>query len=104
MSSASHNYPPCTRCGSTDVLPFEDDTPVKDDSTLFFILLSIALLIVGYVLFIVSSFFLFPLAVFIAIFIITRIINTHLADKKKRDTVGKIQDYVCLDCGGFFKK
>ncbi len=102
MTAAPH--PPCAHCGSENVLPFEDDTPYKGDTTLFIILLSAFLVITAYVLLVFTSALYFPIVVFIAIIVTTRMINKHQADRKKRAELGIQRDYMCLDCSRFFRR
>jgi predicted membrane protein len=101
MSAAERSHPPCIHCGSPNVLPFEDDAPYKGDDTLFLVILSAMLVITGYILFVLSTYLMFPIVVFLAIILITRIINKHHRERKVEVT--KEHDYVCLDCGKFFK-
>lgn len=100
MSPTSGEYPTCTHCGSSNTLPFEDDSPLRGDDTLFMIFLSIALIMSAYFLFVLSSYILFPLVVFLAIILITRMINKRHHHTKPKVT--RTHDYVCLDCSSYF--
>lgn len=96
------HYPLCTRCGSDDVLPFEDESAGEEDSLVFLILLAVVLLFMAYVFFLISTYILFPLSVFVGIIVITRAINKRYNTPKKRK-LHRLRNYVCLECGGFFK-
>ncbi len=94
--------PTCTHCGSDNVLPFEDEEPQKSDPTLFLVLLSAFLVITGYFLFMITSYLYFPLVVFAAIIVTTRLVNKRERQQKIVKHVEK--NYVCLDCSQFFRK
>jgi len=89
----------CPHCGSNDALPFEDDTPVKTDGTIFIILSTGALLFIGYSFLLISAYLFFPGVVFLSIIIATRWINRRDRVKKGRPVA---HDYMCAECGGFF--
>ncbi|UCH95410.1 MAG: hypothetical protein JSV88_00810 [Candidatus Aminicenantes bacterium] len=95
-------YPPCPYCGSENVLPFEEEEKSQSDPTLFIVIVLAVSLIVGYFLFMLSSYLTFPLIVFVAIIISTKLINKQDREKKPEKPVEK--DYMCLDCSGFFRK
>jgi hypothetical protein len=103
MSPVDGQLPPCTHCGSTNVLPFEDDSPATGETTFFIIILSLVLLVTAYFLFVVSSYLYTPLVVFIAIIVITRLINKHQGERKSRAVVLKEWDYMCLDCNSTYR-
>jgi len=98
----SHFYPPCPYCGSDNVLPFEDEDRPRSDATIFIIIVSALGLIIGYFLFMVSSYLTFPLVVFAAIIISTKLINKRDREKKVEEHI--VRDYMCVDCSGFFRK
>lgn len=98
------SIPDCILCGSDNVLPFEDDSPAQSDTTLFLVILSAVLVIMGYILFVISSYLFFPLVVFVAIIVTTRLINKQYVDQAKKALLAVPKDYICLDCNGFFKK
>jgi hypothetical protein len=103
MSPVEGQLPPCIHCGSTNVLPFEDDSPAKNEATLFIIVLSTVLMVTAYFIFVVSSYLYTPLVIFIAIIIVTRLINKHQGDRKKRAEVVEEWDYMCLDCSRSYR-
>jgi hypothetical protein len=95
-------YPSCPHCGSGNVLPFEEDEYRGSDPTLFIIILLAVALILGYFLFMISSYLTFPLVVFVAIIISTKLINRHQKQHKVEKQVER--DYMCIDCSNFFRK
>lgn len=90
----------CPHCGGDNALPFEDDSPAKEDGTIFIILAAGALLFLGYILLLISTYVFFPGVVFISIIVTTKLINKREREKKKEAAVP--HDYMCLDCGGYF--
>lgn len=92
----------CTHCGSDNVLPFEDEEGLKSDATFFIVLLSAFLIVIGYILFVISSYVFFPFVVFIAIIVTTRMINKRDREQKTAKPIEK--DYMCLDCSRFFRR
>lgn len=99
---SNQSYPHCPHCGSDNVLPFEDEERTQSDATLFIIIVLALALMVGYFLFMISSYLTFPLVVFVAIIISTKLINKQEGQKKVEKHVEK--DYMCLDCSRFFRK
>lgn len=99
---SNHSYPPCPYCGSDNVLPFEDEERSQGDATLFIIIVLALALIIGYFLFMISSYLTFPLIVFVAIIISTKLINRQERDRKVEKKIER--DYMCVDCSGFFRK
>lgn len=99
---SNHFYPPCPYCGSNDVLPFEDEERPQSDPTLFIVIVLALAIIIGYFLFMISSYLTFPLIVFVAIIITTKLINKQ--ERKKKVEKYKVRDYMCVDCSGFFRK
>ena len=99
---SNHSYPPCPYCGSDNVLPFEDEERSQSDATLFIIIVLALALIIGYFLFMISSYLTFPLIVFVAIIISTKLINRQERERKVEVHIEK--DYMCVDCSGFFRK
>jgi hypothetical protein len=99
---SNHSYPPCPYCGSDNVLPFEDEEQSRSDPTLFIIIVVALALIIGYFLFMISSYLTFPLIVFVAIIISTKLINKQDREKKVENHIER--DYMCIDCSGFFRK
>lgn len=91
----------CPHCGSDDILPHETEEGYKDDYSLFIIILAALLLIVGYFLFVVSSYIYFPAFIFIAVFVSALFINRSEKQQKKAAEVEK--DYICLNCDKNFK-
>ena len=101
MSNSS--YPSCPHCDSENVLPFEkEERSEGDDSTLFIIIVLALGLFIGYFLFLISTYLTFPLVVLVGIIISTKLINKQEGEKKvEKPPEG---DYMCVDCGGFFRK
>jgi hypothetical protein len=99
---SNHSYPPCPYCGSDNVLPFEDEDRMQSDPTIFIIIVLALALIIGYFLFMISSYLTFPLVVFVAIIISTRLINKRDREEKVEKHI--VRDYMCVDCSGFFRK
>jgi hypothetical protein len=99
---SNHSYPPCPYCSSDNVLPFEDEERSQSDATLFIIIVLALALIIGYFLFMISSYLTFPLIVFAAIIISTKLINRQEKDRKVETHIER--DYMCVDCSGFFRK
>ena len=62
--------PHCPFCYSENVLPFEDDSKKNDTDSLPLILISALILVVGYFVFIISTYLFLPLVVFIAIVVL----------------------------------
>lgn len=91
----------CPHCGAHNALPFEDDSPSKSDATLTLILITSILLFIGYILLMISTYLFFPGVVFISIIITTRLINRR--EKEKKESIIIPRDYMCLDCGEFFR-
>ena len=99
---SDQRYPACPQCGSDNVLPFEEETKAQGDATLFIVIVLAMGLIIGYLLFMISVYLTFPLVVFAAVVISSKFINRSEGKKKVEKPVEK--DYMCLDCGGFFRK
>jgi hypothetical protein len=99
---SNHSYPPCPYCGSDNVLPFEDEERSQSDTTLFIIIVMALALFIGYFLFMVSTYLTFPLIVFVAIIISTKLINRQEKERKVEKHIER--DYMCVDCSGFFRK
>ena len=97
---SNRNFPPCPHCGSDNVLPFEEEEKAQSDATLFIVIVLALVLIIGYFLFLISSYLTFPLVVFAAIIISSKLINRQGKEKKVEPHV--VKDYMCLDCSGFF--
>ncbi len=97
-----HSYPSCPYCGSDNVLPFEEEERPRSDPTLFIIIVLALALIIGYFLFMISTYLTFPLIVFAAIVITTKLTNKQERGKKVEKHI--VRDYMCVDCSGFFKK
>ncbi|MCP5048504.1 MAG: hypothetical protein GY940_15145 [bacterium] len=99
----AESLPFCSHCGSGNVLPFEDDSHTGGDTTLFIAMLAAVLVLCGYLLFVVTSYLYYPVVVFIAIIATTKLINKH-QEERKQVQLRREADYMCLDCGGFFRK
>jgi len=99
---SNHSYPPCPHCGSDNVLPFEEEGRSGNDATFFVIIVLAVALIIGYFLFMISTYLTFPLIVFVAILISAKLINKQEGGKKAAKHIER--DYMCVDCSGFFRK
>lgn len=91
----------CPYCSSDNVLPFEDEGDYKRTYSFYIIILSALVLIIGYLIFLFSSYIFFPVVVFIAIIITTKTINKREREKKKVIQIEK--QYICLNCNSNFK-
>jgi predicted membrane protein len=91
----------CPHCGSDDILPHEIEEEHKDDYSLFIIILAALLLIIGYFLFVVSSYIYFPAFIFIFVFLSALFVKRSEKQQKKAAEVEK--DYICLNCDKNFK-
>jgi len=96
------DYPDCPHCGSANVLPFEDEEKTKGDATLFIVIVLALALIIGYLLFMISVYLTFPLVVFAAIIVSSKLINRSEGKKKVEKKIER--NYMCLDCSSFFRK
>ncbi|NIM15156.1 MAG: hypothetical protein GTO45_24595 [Candidatus Aminicenantes bacterium] len=68
----------------------------------FIVFLSAFLSITGYLIFMISSYIFFPAVVFLSIIITTRMLNRREKQQKAMEDVER--NYMCVDCGVFFKK
>ena len=95
-------FPQCPHCGSDDVLPFEEEgKESKTDASMFIVIVSALVLIFGYFFFAISSYIYFPLFIFGLIAVATRFVRN--SETVKRKTRKKPRDYMCVECGGFFR-
>jgi DNA-directed RNA polymerase subunit RPC12/RpoP len=90
----------CPYCNSTEILPFEDEEDYKFDYSLWVGIFSGILLIAGYFFFMVISYLTFPLIVFSAVIISSRLVNKRVF--RRKDTNEEVY-YVCLNCRENFK-
>ncbi len=90
----------CAHCGSEDVLPYEDDEPVSGDYSIWVIMITGVLLLLGYFTFMVSTYLYFPAAIFIFIIISAWVVNRSDERNKKKVVVEK--DWLCLECDRSF--
>jgi uncharacterized membrane protein YfcA len=95
-------YPACPECGSDDALPFEEENRNTGDPSMWIVVVSALIILGGYFLFALSSYLYFPLFVFILIVVVTRAVNRSEGRRKKKRRT-KPQDYMCVDCGAFFR-
>ncbi len=91
----------CPYCGADDILPFENEEDYSNDYSFFIILLAAILVIAGYLLFMVSTYLYFPVAIFIFIIISAKMVNRKDERKRKKKLVEK--DFLCVECGETFK-
>jgi hypothetical protein len=101
FETAAETPPVCPRCDSEAVLPFEDEETTQTDTTLFFVILSAFLVLTGYFLFMISTYVFFPVVVFISIIVTTRMLNRKEKHRKAMRDIER--NYMCTDCGEFFK-
>ena len=95
-------FPPCPHCGSENVLPFEEEEKAQSDATLFIVIVLALALLIGYILFMISSYLTFPLIVFVAIIVSSKLINRQQGENKVE--IHDEKDYMCLECSGFFRR
>jgi len=91
----------CIYCGSENTLPFEEEHKVKSDPSLLIIMITALSLLAVYFAFIITSYLYFPIIVFIAIIISTRIINRKA---KKKTSVESEKNFICLSCNRTFSR
>ncbi len=93
----------CPFCGSANILPFEDDSASDSDLPVFIVILTALIVVALYLAFVVASYMYFPVVVFIAIIISTRIINRQ-EKKPQRKILPAGRDFICLSCNSDFKR
>jgi len=93
----------CPFCGSANILPFEDDSGNDNDLPVLVIILTALTVVALYLAFVVASYMYFPVVVFIAIIISTRIINRQ-EKKPERELLSARRDFICLSCNNNFNK
>jgi len=91
----------CPRCGSTNILPFEDDGIEPHNHPVWIGIAAGILLIGGYFLFMIISYLTFPLIVIAGILISSKFINLRFL--KKPADPQKSREYICLDCSQNFR-
>jgi len=92
----------CPYCKSDNVLPFEEESKGPVNESLF-IIIFLALAILGaYFLFVISSYLFFPAVVFAFIILASYFINRQDKKKKKKAVVHVPGEYICLDCSNDF--
>ncbi len=92
----------CPHCGSDDVLPFEDESSHKSETSFSTVLIVAVVIVLGYITLIVTSYIFYQLAIMGALILIAWQINRYKGTKRKRHDRSAI-DYMCVDCGKFFK-
>ena len=93
----------CPYCRSENVLPFEDDNKISSDLPVIITILTALFILALYFAFVVTSYMYFPVVVFIAIILATRVVNrTEKSRRKKHVAVNK--DYICLSCNNSFSR
>ncbi len=90
----------CPSCGSTEVLPHEEDEREDTRQTFTLILLSAFSLFGAYILFLLSAYLFFPGVVLISIYFFSRIMNER---ERRMTVVYRARDFICLKCGTSFE-
>jgi len=92
----------CPHCKSDNVLPFEEESRGPANESLF-IIIFLALAILGaYFLFVISSYLFFPAVVFAFVILSSYLINRQDRKKKKKTTAHVLKEHICLDCSNDF--
>jgi len=93
----------CPFCRSENILPFEDDNEEQSDLPVIIIILTALIILALYLAFVVTSYMYFPIVVFIAIILTTRVVNrTEKRGKNKITVVNR--DFICLSCNNSFRR
>ncbi len=93
----------CPYCSSENVLPFEDDSREQSDLPVVIIILTALAILALYFAFVLTSYMYFPLVVFIAIILTTRVINRQ--DKSGKQMIIKAKgEFICLNCNTSFSR
>ena len=90
----------CPYCRSHNILPYEDDSGEQSDLPVIIIILTALFLLALYFAFVLTSYMYFPVVVFIAIILTTRVINRQ--ERRKKETVKVKGEYICLNCDSSF--
>jgi|GEM_PF-1117487 len=93
----------CPFCRSENVLPFEDDNKDPSDLPVIIIILTALFVLALYFAFVVTSYMYFPVVVFIAIILTTRVVNRTEKSRRKKH-VAKNRDFICLSCNNNFSR
>jgi len=93
----------CPNCGSDNVLPHEDDSVGVGELPVLIIILTALSVVALYLAFVVTSYMYFPLVVFIAIIITTKMINRQ-EKKQPRNFKSDNRDFICLNCNNSFRR
>ncbi|MEN8222228.1 MAG: hypothetical protein ABFR36_03120 [Acidobacteriota bacterium] len=93
----------CPFCRSENVLPFEDDTKDQSDLPVIVIILTALSVLALYFAFVVTSYMYFPLVVFIAIILTTRVVNRQERSQRKK-IVAVNKEFICLSCNKSFSR
>lgn len=99
----NYNHRVCPFCGSDNILPFEDDSGRDSDLPVLIIILTALILIALYLALVVTSYMYFPIVVFIAIILSTRLVNRHENTRKRKHLSGS-RDFICLSCNSSYKE
>lgn len=91
----------CIYCGSENTLPFEEEHEIKSDPSLIIIIIAALSLLAVYFAFIITSYLYFPVIVFIAIIISSKIVSRK--EKKKTHIVSE-KNFICLSCNRNFSR
>ena len=93
----------CPYCRSENVLPFEDDSKDQSDLPVIIIILTALALLALYFAFVLTSYMYFPVVVFIAIILTTRVVNRQ--EKNKKQKIVKVEgEFICLNCNDSFSR
>jgi len=92
----------CPYCQSTNILPFEEEDPQRNQESLMIIIIAAMTLMLGYFFLVVSAYLFFPFVIFAALIFTSFIINRkERRANRKQDKVAK--DFICIDCSNTFK-
>lgn len=96
------NHGVCPFCGSENTLPFEDDSGSDGDLPVLIIILTALIIIAVYLALVVTSYMYFPIVVFAAIIITTRLVNRQEKTRKRKPLSGA-GEFICLSCNRSYK-
>ena len=91
----------CPYCRSENILPFEDDSKEQSDLPVLIIILTALTLLALYFAFVITSYMYFPVVVFIAIILTTRVVNRQEKSRKPKIIKG---DFICLNCNTSYSR
>ena len=91
----------CPYCRSDNTLPFEEESQAGSDLSVLITILTALSVLALYFAFVVTSYLYFPLVVFIAIIVTTRLINRQ--ERKGGIAKKKVnREFICLGCNTSF--